>query len=113
MAGGKKKGKARKYRSRLSEAIHQTAVGLHRAGLLDKATMRKFDASCLTSVAELSAREIAELRRREGISQGVFARYLNVRPKLVSEWERGEKKPSGPSLKLLSIVKNRGLDAIA
>ena len=107
-----KKSKPKKYRSRLSEAIHETAAGLHRAGLLDKATMRRFDASCLTSVAELSAKEIAALRKREGISQGVFARYLNVRPKLVSEWERGEKKPSGPSLKLLSIVKNRGLDAI-
>jgi putative transcriptional regulator len=106
------KTKSKKFRSRLSEAIHETASGLHRAGLLDKATMREFDASCLTSVAELSAREIAALRKREGISQGVFARYLNVRPKLVSEWERGEKRPSGPSLKLLSIVKSRGLDAI-
>jgi putative transcriptional regulator len=75
--------------------------------------MREFDASCLTSVAELSAEEIVALRKREGISQGVFARFLNVRPKLVSEWERGEKKPSGPSLKLLSIVKRKGLDAIA
>jgi putative transcriptional regulator len=44
---------------------------------------------------------------------GVFARYLNGRPKLVSEWERGEKKPSGPSLELLSIVRSKGLDAIS
>ena len=108
----RKKSKPRKYRGRLAEAIHETASDLHSAGFLDKATMRKFDASCLTSVVELSANEIADLRKREGISQGVFARYLTVRPKLVSEWERGEKKPSGPSLKLLSIVKNRGLDAI-
>lgn len=108
-----KKARPRKFRSRLSEAIHETAAGLHRAGLLDKATMREFDASCLTAVAEISPKQIVALRRRERISQGVFARYLNVRPKLVSEWERGEKKPSGPSLKLLSIVKSKGLDAIA
>jgi putative transcriptional regulator len=107
-----KKTNPKKFRSRLSEAIHETAAGLHRAGLLDKATMREFDASCLTAVSKLSPREIVALRRREGISQGVFARYLNVRPKLVSEWERGEKKPSGPSLKLLSIVRSKGLDAI-
>jgi putative transcriptional regulator len=104
--------RTKKYRSRLSKAIHETASDLHRSGLLPKSTMREFDASCLTSVSELSAKEIAALRKREGISQGVFARYLNVRPKLVSEWERGEKKPSGPSLKLLSIVKSKGLDAI-
>jgi putative transcriptional regulator len=108
----RKKTKPRKFGNRLSEAIQETASDLHRACLLHKATMREFDASCLTSVAQLSAKEIAALRKREGISQGVFARYLNVRPKLVSEWERGEKKPSGPSLKLLSIVKSKGLDAI-
>ena len=108
----RRKTKPKRFPSRLSEAIHETASDLHRAGLLDRATMGEFDASCLTPVAQLSAKEIAALRKREGISQGVFARYLNVRPKLVSEWERGEKKPSGPSLKLLSIVKSKGLDAI-
>lgn len=109
----KKIPKPGKYRRRLAGAIHETASGLHRIGLLDKATMRGFDATCLTNVAPLSAREIAALRRREGVSQGVFARHLNVKPKLVSEWERGEKKPSGPSLKLLCIVKTKGLEAIA
>lgn len=109
----KRNARSGKYRSRLAEAIHETASGLHRAGLLDKETLRSFDASCLTPVELFSPRAIAALRRREGVSQGVFAYYLNVRPKLVSEWERGDKKPSGPSLKLLSIVRARGLDAIA
>src|SRR5229473_7589386 len=109
----KTKPKARKYRSRLSEAIHETAAGLHRIGLMDKETMRGFDASCLTAVEPLSAKEIVAIRKRAGVSQGVLAHYLNVRPKLVSEWERGAKRPSGPSLKLLSIVKTKGLEAIA
>lgn len=101
-----------KPRGRVSAAIHETAVGLHRVGLMDQATMREFDASCLTAVEPLSAREIVAIRKRAGVSQGVFAHYLNVKPKLVSEWERGEKRPSGPSLKLLSLVKAKGLDAI-
>ena len=108
----RKKARAPRFRSRLSAAIHETAAGLHRIGLMDQATMRGFDQSCLTAVGPLSAKEIAAIRKRAGVSQGVFAHYLNVKPKLVSEWERGEKKPSGPSLKLLSIVKARGLDAI-
>ena len=104
---------ARKYKSKALEVAHKTAEGLHRAGVLDKATMREFDASCLTLIEELSPRQIRKMREREGVSQSVFAQYLNVKPKLVSEWERGEKRPSGPSLKLLSIVKVKGLDAIA
>jgi putative transcriptional regulator len=46
------------------------------------------------------------------MSQATFAQALNVTPSLVSKWERGEKKPSGPSLKLLSLIKRKGIDAI-
>ena len=81
-------------------------------GLLDKATMREFDASCLTEVEKLSAKDIAALREREGVSQAVMARHIIVAVKLFGEWERGEKSPSGPSLKLLALVKAKGLQAI-
>jgi putative transcriptional regulator len=105
--------KKTKYRSKIARTVHETVRGLHRIGLADKRTMRRFDASCLTTVEELTPREIQALREREDVSQAVFAGYLNVRPGLVSQWERGEKKPSGPSLKLLAIVKAKGLHAIA
>ena len=101
------------YRSDLARSVHLAAKDAHDVGLLDRATMRRFDASCLTKVEPLTPGEILEIRQREGVSQDVFAHFLNVRAKLVSEWERGEKKPSGPSLKLLAIVKAKGLDAIA
>ena len=32
---------------------------------------------------------------------------------IVQKWEIGEKKPSGPALKLLNIVKRKGLKALA
>lgn len=103
----------KKYRSDALEVLHETAEGLHRIGLIDTKTMRDFDASCLTSVEILSAEEIAAVRQREGVSQAVFARYLNVTTGLVNQWERGEKQPRGASLKLLSLVQKKGLDAIA
>ncbi len=102
-----------KFQSDALEALHETARGLHEIGLIDTKTMRDFDASCLTTVEKLSAKEIAEVRQREGVSQAVFARYLNVTAGLVSQWERGEKQPRGASLKLLSLVRKKGLDAIA
>ena len=102
----------KQYKSPLMASIHETAEGLHSAGVMDKRTMREFDDLCLTPVRPLKPTEIRALRLRECASQAVFARYLNVTTGLVSQWERGEKRPSGPSLKLLSIVKSRGLDAI-
>ena len=80
---------------------------------MDKQTMRKFDDACLTPVRPLSAEEIRALREREGASQAVFARYMNVTRGLVSQWERGEKRPQGASLKLLSLVARSGLTAVA
>ncbi len=94
-------------------SVHKTAAGLHKVGLLNKATMREFDVLCLTPVESLTPEEIRALREREQVSQHVFAHYLNVRKDAVSKWERGEKQPDGPSLKLLNLVKEKGLQAIA
>ncbi|MCZ8057478.1 MULTISPECIES: helix-turn-helix domain-containing protein [unclassified Microcystis] len=49
---------------------------------------------------------------RKGVSQAVFARYLNVSKDSVSQWERGEKHPARLVLKLLSLVEKKGLNAI-
>jgi putative transcriptional regulator len=94
-------------------SVHETAEGLFGAGAIDKATMWEFDALCLTPVLPLTPDEIRALRERERVSQPVFARYPNVRKDAVSKWERGEKRPDGPSLKLLNLVKAKGLEAIA
>lgn len=103
----------KQYRSAVVASIHETAEGLHNAGVMDKQTMRKFDDACLTPVRPLSAEEIRALREREGASQAVFARYLNVTTGLISQWERGEKHPQGASLKLLSLVAKNGLMMVA
>ena len=102
----------KKYKSKILAAVHEAMQDAHDIGLLDKKTMREFDASCLTEVEPLLPKEVAALREREGVSQAVLARHLNVAVKLVGEWERGEKRPTGPSLKLLALVKAKGLAAI-
>jgi len=53
------------------------------------------------------------LRQRARVSQPVFAHYLNVSKNLVSDWERGKRKPGGPALRLLSIIQKHGLQMIA
>jgi putative transcriptional regulator len=92
--------------------VHETAGGLHRAGLMDTKTMREFDVLCLPRVKAYTAVQIKRIRERSKASQSVFAAYLNTSVSTVQKWERGEKKPNGPSLKLLNLVAEKGLQAL-
>ena len=104
--------KAKHYKSGLMASIHESVEGLHHIGVVDKTTMRDFDNACLLEVEEMTPETIKEIRESEHVSQPVFAAYLNVSKGLVSDWERGIKKPGGPALRLLSIVRKNGLGAL-
>ncbi|HEX4228559.1 MAG TPA: DNA-binding transcriptional regulator [Bryobacteraceae bacterium] len=104
---------SKRYPSDAMAAIHETMEALHAVGAIDKQTLRRFDDTCLTPIRPLRPEEIRAIREREHVSQAVFANYLNVTSSLVSKWERGEKRPSGASLKLLSLVEKNGLGAVA
>lgn len=103
----------KRYRSEAMAAIHETMESLHRIGTIDKKTMHRFDEACLTPIHSLTPEEIRSIREKEHVSQSVFSHYLNVTVGLISKWERGEKKPSGTSLKLLLLVQKKGLSEIA
>ncbi len=77
-----------------------------------KRTVKAFDETCLTPGEEMMPEKIRKLRIRENASQAVFARYPNVTAGLESQWERGEKRPQGASLKLLTLVAKNGLAAV-
>jgi putative transcriptional regulator len=100
------------YKSEVLASIHEMMEGAYETGAIYKKTMREFDESCLIAAPMLHPEEIKAIRESESVSQPVFARYLNVSKNLVSEWERGVKRPGGPALRLLSIVKRKGLEAI-
>jgi putative transcriptional regulator len=101
-----------KFKSDAFEAIHSAAQGLHRAGTIDKATLRSFDASCLTVPAQLAPGKIKRIRESARVSQPVFARFLNTSESTVQKWETGSKRPSGMALKLLSVVEKHGLKVL-
>jgi putative transcriptional regulator len=103
----------KKYKSDALAAIHETVEALHEVGAISKKTLREFDEACLAPVQVMLPHEIRELRTRENLSQPVFAHYLNVSKNLISDWERGVKRPGGPALKLLTVVKKNGIQAIA
>jgi putative transcriptional regulator len=100
------------YRSDPLRSLHLAVEDLAAVGAIDKATKRKFDVACLTPIKELAPEEIRGIRERANMSQTVFALALNVTSSLVSKWERGDKKPSGPSLKLLALASKGGVAKI-
>ena len=93
--------------------IHDTALDLKQAEVMELATLREFDALCLPPVKEYTAVQIKRLRIVNKASQGVFAAYLNTSTSTIQKWEQGKKKPNGPSRKLLDIVDRNGLKALA
>lgn len=101
------------YRSEIAGAIHEMMSDAHDASVVSRATLRSFDEACLAPAPPLAGDEIRAIREREHVSQPVFAAYLNVSRNLVSDWERGVKRPGGPALRLLSIIKRKGLQAVA
>jgi putative transcriptional regulator len=101
------------YKSDAFEAAHSSAQALHRTGVIDKATMRDFDAACLSATPTFAPKDIQRLREANRVSQPVFARYLNTSESTVEKWETGAKRPSGMALKLLAIVQKHGLHMLA
>jgi putative transcriptional regulator len=101
-----------KHKSRILEAVHETAQDLHALGFIDKRTLRTYDALCFEPVPNYNPEQIRMLRDRYRLSQAVLASMLNTSLSTVQKWEIGEKHPSGPSLKLLSLLDRKGIEAL-
>ena len=103
----------KKYRSKIAGAMHRSMADLHEIGAVDKQTMRDFDRRCLTKIEPLTAADIRAIREKSGVSQAVFAHHIGVTTGLVSKWECGDKIPSRMALKLLALVRRKGLEVVA
>jgi putative transcriptional regulator len=110
----------RKPKSEIAEAVHETARGLYRVGPIDRVKMREYDLLCLQPTAEgrrascepLEPESIKKIREDANVSQAVFASILNTSLSTIQKWEIGNKRPTGTALKLLHLVRDRGLDSV-
>jgi putative transcriptional regulator len=98
--------------SKILDAVHDTARDLHAACFIDMRTMQRYDALCLEPIPTYSSANIRALRMRHKLSQAVLATVLNTSLSTVRQWEIGDKQPSGPSLKLLSLLDRKGLEVL-
>jgi len=99
--------------NKIQVTLSEMAKDLHEVGAIDKITLRKFDIKSLSPVPDYTAKQISLIRQKLGLSQAVFAAYLNVSDRAVKKWEQGESKPRGATLKLISIVDRKGIEIIA
>lgn len=97
--------------SNIIESLRDDLAALHKAGAVSKVTMREFETICPPPVRELSAAEIKQIREALHFSQPVFALHLHTSVSTVRKWEQGETHPTGPALKLLNIIADKGLQA--
>lgn len=98
--------------SKIIESLRADLAALHEAGAIEKVTMREFETICPPPVRAFSAADIKGLRENLRFSQPVFALHLHTTASTVRKWEHGETHPTGPALKLLNIIADKGLQAI-
>ena len=108
---------ALKGRARLRSEIVEMAEGLNRLGMmsndeLQQTTISMLGRDALPKVAPMTPAQIIKVREKAGVSQAVLAGYLNVGTTTVSQWERGMRRPTGTALKLLHVVKTKGLEPL-
>ena len=94
---------------------------MHKLGIMDNTTSRKITVREVNNAQRTEPgrsppsdgrREIRGLRERAHMSQAVFARALKLSVGYISQLERGAKRPSGPALTLLDLVRRKGVEAI-
>jgi DNA-binding transcriptional regulator YiaG len=88
-----------------SERRHASAIHL--------ATAARVCSVISNCTGRLTAKQIRAIRIRSRVSQAVFAAMLNTSISTVQKWEIGEKRPSGPSLKLLDVIQRKGIGALS
>ncbi len=101
---------------RLTEELLETAQDMRTSGIMSKAAHEKITMRHLGEIASatvaLSGEEIRAMREKAHLSQAVFAHYLNLTVGYVSQLERGAKRPTGPALVLLDVIRRKGIEAI-
>src|SRR3989338_1992315 len=92
--------------------VLKTIEGLYKTGTVDELTLKEVKALALPKVKPYSPHSITRLRRKLKLSQAALARFINTSVYTVQKWEQGAKKPSGPALKLLHIIDEKGLSGV-
>ncbi len=99
-------------RDRIKEMVLESMEDLYKNGSINEITIREVRALAIADIKPYAPSAITRIRRKLKLSQAAFARFINTSVHTVQKWEQGAIKPSGPALKLLSIIDEKGLAGI-
>jgi putative transcriptional regulator len=105
----------KKKSDRVAEEMVEMALLLKRHGLLSAHDLGSIKALA-SPPPEYTPQRVAQIRvKKARMSQSVFAGFLNVTTSTVQKWESpaSGKHPGGAAAKLLQIIENKGIEAIA
>lgn len=100
---------------RMLDEMLEIAGALDAHGLITKPDMVQIRGLCQKPPV-YTPRKVALIRKNKArMSQSVFAALLNVSVSTVQKWEAPDsgKHPSGAAAKLLQVIEQRGIEAIA
>lgn len=99
-------------RNTIIESVVNTVNDLNNSGIIDEITVKNIQSLCLPEVKKYTPEKIVSIRKKLKLSQVALASIFNINPSTVQKWERGHKRPTGASRKLLDIVERKGLKAL-
>lgn len=99
-------------RQSVSDSVTTTVQDLYNSGLIDEMTTKNIRMLCIPEIKTYTPEAIGKIRKKLKLSQAALAHLFNVSPSTIQGWEKGYKKPSGPSVKLLSIADKKGLEGL-
>lgn len=99
------------------ESMRAALKRMEKEGAACGATVLEFDRITQpmlapSQVRSMEPKDIVRLRGKLGLDPSVLAGHLNVSPSVVRKWEQGETRPTGPALRLLNVIADKGLAAI-
>jgi putative transcriptional regulator len=99
-------------RESIADSITSVVMDLNESGIVDNITMKNIERLCLPEIKDYSSARIIEIRKKNKLSQAALASVFNISSSTVSQWEQGNKKPTGAAQKLLSLIEHKGVEAI-
>lgn len=82
-------------------------IGLEQALEYEKGNLKaKTTTLTIEPIERFRPEEIKTIRKKTGLTQVLFAKYMGVSVKTVEAWESGRNHPEGAACRLLSMTRN-------